>query len=85
MIDLIKFENFDEFILRKKALRVYYIFLSYKEKRAYKNYIYSLPYKENVKDIIWNYLNEANDEYICSMEMNELERLYARNKNSIEL
>ena len=85
MIDLIKFENFDKFIWRKKALRVYYIFLSYKEKREYKNYIYSLPYKENVKDIIWNYLNEVNDEYICSMELKELERLYARNKNSIEL
>jgi len=85
MMDLIMFKDFDEFISRKRKLKVYYIFLSYNEIREYKKFIYNLPYKENVKDIIWNYLNEPEEEYICTSELYELERLYARNKNCIKL
>lgn len=85
MIDLMMFKDFDEFISRKKALKVYYIFLTYEEKREYKRYIYSLPYRESVKDIIWCYLNEPSGECGYQMELYELERLYARNKNYIRL
>ena len=85
MIDLMIFKDFDEFISRKEILNVYYVFLSYNEKREYKKFIYSLPYRESVKDIMWCYLNEPNGEYSYRMELYELERLYARNKNYIRL
>lgn len=85
MIDLMMFNNFDEFLLRKRALKVYYIFLTYNEKREYKKYIYSLPYRESVKDVMWCYLNEPSDEYGYQMELYEIARLYARNKDYIRI
>jgi hypothetical protein len=85
MMDLMMFNDFDEFIQRRRTLRVYYIFLTYEEKRAYKKYIYAFPYRESVKDVMWCYLNEPSDEWGYQMEMVELERLYARNKNYIRI
>lgn len=84
-MDLMLFNDFNEFITRKKALKVYYILLTYNEKRKYKKYIYNLPYRESVKDAIWQFLNEPNGEYMYEYEINEIARLYARNKNYIRL
>jgi len=85
MIDLVKFEDFEEFLKRRKMIQVYYVLLSYNQKREYKKYIYSLPYKESVKDIIWCYLNEPAEYREYLLELLNLGRLYARNKNCIKL
>ena len=49
MVDYMIFNNFDEFLIKRKRLKIYYVILTYKEKRAYKKFIYSLPYRESVK------------------------------------
>ena len=58
MIDLLKFSDFNEFMKRHKVLRVYYVLLTYKEKREYKKYIYKLNYKEYILDVLWEFFNE---------------------------
>ena len=87
MIDLMKFNNFMDFINRRKELRVYYILLSYDDKWKYKKYIYNLKYKEFIKDKIWEYFNESKSSpyYVFDYELRNYEKLYARNKNNIEL
>lgn len=85
MVDLMMFNDFDEFLSRRYTLKIYYFLLSYDQKRSYKKYIYSLPYRESVKDVMWSFLNEPSGEMIYDSELWEIERLYARNKNYIEL
>lgn len=89
MINLeeMKFNNFMDFINRRKELRVYYILLSYNDKWKYKRYIYKLNYKEYVLDLIWCYFNEPKSSpyYVFDYQLMNLMRLYARNKNYIEL
>lgn len=87
MVNLMMFSNFNEFLKRRKTLRIYYIFLTDEEIKEYKKYIYSLEYKENVKDMIWQYFNEGKGSpyYVFEYQVNEIARLYARNKNNIRL
>ena len=85
MVDLMSFENFDEFLIRRYTLKIYYFLLADKEKRIYKNYIYSLPYRESVKDVMWCFLNEPEGEIGYDSELYEIARLYARNKNYIRI
>ena len=85
MVDYMIFNNFDEFLIKRKRLKIYYVILTYKEKRAYKKFIYSLPYRESVKDVIWEFLNEPDGEITYDSALCELARLYARNKNYIRL
>ena len=82
MVDLLKFNDFDEFIKKHKTLRVYYILLTYKEKREYKNFIYSLNYKEYFKDIIWEFFNEPPMavDYVWEWQLDNLYKMYLRNK-----
>lgn len=89
MIDLdeMKFNNFMEFTKKRKLLRVYYILLTYDEKREYKKYIYSLEFKDFFKDKLWEYLNEPKGSpyYVYEWEIMEFIKYYARNKNLFEL
>lgn len=90
MIDLLsemKIKSIIDFMRKRKTLRIYYILLTTKEKRIYKQYIYSLNYKEYVKDIIWCYLNEPKNsiDYISDNQLLDLMRIYARNKNNFRL
>ena len=82
MVDLLKFDDIEEFISTRKKLRVYYILLSYKEKREYKEYIYHLKLKEYILDIIWCYLNEpfGSVDYVWEWQIDNLYKMYLRNK-----
>lgn len=81
MIDLLKFNDFEEFIKEHKRLKVYYIFSTYDEKREYKNYIYSLNYKEYILDIIWCYFNEPklSCDYVYEFQLDSLYKMYLKN------
>jgi hypothetical protein len=90
MVNLLKemkFKDFMEFIKKRKQLRVYYILLTKEEKKQYKKYVYSFNYKDYIKDLIWQYLNEPKNsiDYVLDSEIQDLMRVYARNKNNIEL
>lgn len=81
MIDLLKFKDFNEFMKRHKNLRVYYILLTYTEKREYKNYIYRLNYKEYILDILWEFFNEPPMavDYVWEWQLENLYKMYLRN------
>ena len=81
MIDLLKFDNFGDFISKRKLLRVYYILLTLKEKREYKEYIYDLNYKEKILDIIWEFYNEPPmaTYYVWDYQLMNLYTMYLRN------
>lgn len=89
MIDLneMKFNNFMEFMSKRKLLRVYYILLTYEQKRKYKEYIYNLEYKNYLKDKLWEYYNEPKGSpyYVFDYELKEFARYYARDKDLFEL
>ena len=90
MIDILnemKFNDFMEFIYKRKQMRVYYVLLTYNEKREYKKYIYNLTYKDCFKDKIWEYLNEPkmSQYYVFDYQMLEMAKIYARSENNIEL
>lgn len=86
MINLndMKFNNFMEFLNNRKVMRIYYICLTKKQIREYKNYIYSLNYKLCYKDRIWEYFNEPilSPYYVYDEELKEIGKIYGRNKNS---
>jgi len=76
-------KSFDYFMKTKEALKFYYILLSYNEKREYKNYVYNLPYKENIKDVMWCYLNDQSEENIYEFSLINIYNAYKHNKKVI--
>ena len=63
------FDSFKEFMMSRYDLKSYYLVLPYEIKRAYKKYIYSLPYKESEKDAIWCFLNEPYQEWFYEFQL----------------
>ena len=89
MIDLvekIKFKDFMDFINKRKQLRIYYVFLTTEEKKELKKYVYSLKYKNYIKDVIWRYFNEPKGsvDYVLETEVLHYLKVYNRNKKSID-
>jgi len=80
LVEKVKFKDFIDFVNKRKKLRIYYVLLSYKEKRELKQYIYKLNYKENIKDVMWRYLNETRGsiDYVFDYELLEYMKYYAR-------
>lgn len=80
-LDWLKFNDFDDFIKNHKELRIYYILLTQQQKREYKNYIYSLGYKEMILDIIWEFYNEPkmSCDYVYEYQLENLYKMYQRN------
>lgn len=51
-----------DFFPRRHEIKMIYKSLSLNDKKLYKNFVYSMCFtKEDVKDLIWEYLND--DEY----------------------
>ena len=86
MINLndMKFNNFKEFFEKRQIMKIYYIYLTKKQKREYKNYIYNLNFKSCHKDRIWEYFNEPilSPYYVYDEELIEIGKLYGANKSN---
>ena len=52
------FENFNSFFEKRTLIRLNYNFLTKKQKIEYKKFVYSTKLREEIKDKIWEYLNE---------------------------
>ena len=87
LVKKMKFKDYLDFMNKRKKLRIYYVLLSYKEKRQLKQYVYSLNYKDYIKDVIWQYFNEpkGSSDYVLDTQLLDYLRLYNRNKKSLEL
>lgn len=54
-----KFYGLKDFFENKELFRSYYKCMSFKKKKYYKMYVYSISFEnEYIKDLIWEYLNE---------------------------
>jgi len=81
MVGLI-FNDFKEFMMTRNDIKEYYNRLPYKIKRAYKKYIYSLPYKESILDAIWCYLNEPEPIWFYEFKLLYLYDKYENKENN---
>lgn len=53
-----------DFVPRRDEIKEIYKSLSFDDKKIYKMYVYSLSFtKEDVKDLIWEYLNDYNESF----------------------
>lgn len=61
----LQFYTFIEFFKNKSKIKQKYNTLTTKEKRIYKMYVYSICWEtEYAKDLIWEFLNSVESEYI---------------------
>ena len=56
------FYGIRDFFKNKELYQIKYMLMSKKEKIAYKRFVYSICFeKENIKDLIWEYLNNEEN------------------------
>ena len=81
MVGLI-FNDFKDFMMNRYDIKEYYNRLPYKIKRAYKRYVYSLSYRESVKDAMWCFLNEPSSEWFYEFKLLYLYDKYGNKENN---
>lgn len=77
------FKDFDSFFEERTLIRLNYNFLTKKQKIEYKKFVYSIKVREEIKDKIWEYLNEpmVSPFYVFEKELKK----YIKNKETEEI